>query len=285
TPVDDPTVTVDDVVTVSEDTPATGNVLGNDSDPDSDLSVVSFEVEGETYQPGTEVTLEGGILIINDDGSYIFTPNDNWNGTVPAITYTTNTGETATLTIEITPVDDPTVTVDDVVTVSEDTPATGNVLGNDSDPDSDLSVVSFEVEGETYQPGTEVTLEGGILIINDDGSYIFTPNDNWNGTVPAITYTTNTGETATLTIEITPVDDPTVTVDDVVTVSEDTPATGNVLGNDSDPDSDLSVVSFEVEGETYQPGTEVTLEGGILIINDDGSYIFTPNDNWNGTVP
>ncbi|WP_282111349.1 cadherin-like domain-containing protein, partial [Shewanella algicola] len=78
-------------------------------------------------QPGTEVTLEGGILIINDDGSYIFTPNDNWNGNVPVITYTTNTGETATLTIEITPVDDPTVTVDDVVTVSEDTPATGNV--------------------------------------------------------------------------------------------------------------------------------------------------------------
>ncbi|WP_188740539.1 retention module-containing protein, partial [Shewanella inventionis] len=285
TPVDDPTVAVNDVVSVAEDTPATGNVLDNDSDPDSDLSVVSFEVNGETYAAGTEVTLEGGVLVINEDGSYTFTPNENWNGSVPVITYTTNTGATATLTIEITPVDDPTVAVNDVVSVAEDTPATGNVLDNDSDPDSDLSVVSFEVNGETYAADTEVTLEGGVLVINEDGSYIFTPNENWNGSVPVITYTTNTGATATLTIEITPVDDPTVAVNDVVSVAEDTPATGNVLDNDSDPDSDLSVVSFEVNGETYAADTEVTLEGGVLVINEDGSYIFTPNENWNGSVP
>ncbi|MGP1779115.1 beta strand repeat-containing protein, partial [Shewanella frigidimarina] len=282
---DSPSVLVNDAITVGEDQVASGNVLGNDTDADSDLSVVTFEVDGQTYPAGTEVTLEGGVLIINEDGSYTFTPNENWNGTVPVITYTTNTGVTATLTIEVTPVDDVSVLVNDSNTVAEDTVATGNVLDNDGDVDSDLSVVTFEVDGQTYPASTEVTLEGGVLIINEDGSYTFTPDENWNGTVPVITYTTNTGVTATLTIEITPVEDPTVTVNDVVTVSEDTPASGNVLDNDSDPDSDLSVVTFEVDGQTYPAGTEVTLEGGILIINEDGSYTFTPNENWNGTVP
>ncbi|RPA60399.1 retention module-containing protein, partial [Shewanella frigidimarina] len=282
---DSPSVLVNDAITVGEDQVASGNVLGNDTDADSDLSVVTFEVDGQTYPAGTEVTLEGGLLIINEDGSYTFTPYENWNGTVPVITYTTNTGVTATLTIEVTPVDDVSVLVNDSNTVAEDTVATGNVLDNDGDVDSDLSVVTFEVDGQTYPASTEVTLEGGVLIINEDGSYTFTPNENWNGTVPVITYTTNTGVTATLTIEITPVEDPTVTVNDVVTVSEDTPASGNVLDNDSDPDSDLSVVTFEVDGQTYPAGTEVTLEGGVLIINEDGSYTFTPNENWNGSVP
>ncbi|MBB1322843.1 retention module-containing protein, partial [Shewanella sp. SR43-8] len=282
---DSPSVVLNDVITVSEDQVASGNVLDNDSDTDSSLSVVSFEVDGQTYPAGTEIELEGGVLVINPDGSFTFSPNEDWNGQVPVITYTTNTGETATLTIEVTPVDDASVLANDTNTVAEDTVATGNVLDNDSDVDSDLSVSSFEVNGQTYTAGTEVALEGGVLIINEDGSYTFTPNENWNGTVPVITYTTNTGVTATLTIEVTPVDDASVLANDTNTVAEDTVATGNVLDNDSDVDSDLSVSGFEVDGQTYTPGTDVALEGGVLIINEDGSYTFTPNENWNGTVP
>ncbi|MCL1084466.1 tandem-95 repeat protein, partial [Shewanella psychromarinicola] len=251
----------------------------------SDLSVVSFEVDGQTYSAGTEVTLDDGVLVLNADGSYTFTPNENWNGQVPVITYTTNTGETATLTIQVTPVNDASVLVNDSNSVAEDTAATGNVLDNDSDVDSDLSVVSFEVDGQTYSAGTEVTLDDGVLVLNADGSYTFTPNENWNGQVPVITYTINTGVTATLTIEVTPVDDASVLVNDSNSVAEDTAATGNVLDNDSDVDSDLSVVSFEVDGQTYSAGTEVTLDDGVLVLNADGSYTFTPNENWNGQVP
>ncbi|WP_220741694.1 Ig-like domain-containing protein, partial [Shewanella schlegeliana] len=103
---------------------------------DNVLSVVSFEVGGEIYTAGTTVELEGGSLVINEDGSYTFTPNDNWNGTVPVITYTTNTGSTATLTLEVSPVDDPSILANDSNTIAEDTVATGNVLDNDSDIDN-----------------------------------------------------------------------------------------------------------------------------------------------------
>ncbi|QYK01164.1 Ig-like domain-containing protein [Shewanella psychrotolerans] len=285
TPVDDASVLANDSNTIAEDTVATGNVLDNDSDIDSELSVVSFTVNGETVTAGTTVELDGGALVINTDGSYTFTPNDNWNGSVPVITYTTNTGASATLTIEVTPVDDASVLANDSNTIAEDAVATGNVLDNDSDIDSDLSVVSFTVNGETVTAGTTVELDGGALVIDTDGSYTFTPNDNWNGTVPIITYTTNTGVSATLTIEVTPVDDASVLANDSNTIAEDTVATGNVLDNDSDIDSELSVVSFTVNGETVTAGTTVELDGGALVIDTDGSYTFTPNDNWNGSVP
>ncbi|RYV03047.1 adhesin, partial [Shewanella sp. OPT22] len=285
TPVDDASVLVNDSNTVAEDTIATGNVLTNDNDVDNELTVVSFEVNGQTITAGTSTQVEGGTLVINADGSYSFTPVENWNGQLPVITYTTNTGATATLTIEVTPVDDASVLVNDSSTVAEDTIATGNVLTNDNDVDNELTVVSFTVNGQTITAGTETSVEGGTLVINTDGSYSFTPAQDWNGTLPVITYTTSTGSTATLTIEVTPVDDASILVNDTNTVAEGTVAEGNVLTNDNDVDDTLTVVSYEVNGQTIAAGTDVQVEGGTLVINTDGSYSFTPAQDWNGTLP
>ncbi|WP_139151866.1 retention module-containing protein, partial [Shewanella colwelliana] len=69
---DSPTIATNDSNTIAEDTVATGNVLANDSDIDSDLSVVSFTVNGETVAAGTTVEVEGGSLVINADGTYTF---------------------------------------------------------------------------------------------------------------------------------------------------------------------------------------------------------------------
>ncbi|MFV0597886.1 retention module-containing protein [Shewanella sp.] len=288
---DSPSVLVNDSITVNEDTVASGNVLDNDSDTDNVLSVVGFNINGTDFAAGTIVTLEGGSFILNADGSYTFTPNENWNGQVPVITYTTNTSSTATLTISVTPVDDPSVLANDSNTVPEDTVAAGNVLDNDSDIDNTLSVVSYSVNGQTIAAGTAVTLEGGSLLINADGSYTFTPNANWNGQVPVITYTTNTGSTATLTINVTPVDDAFTDANELVTLAEDSGLhTGTLLTGTSSVDGTVTVQSFTVNGTTYTFDTNnssfsVALTAGTLVINQDGTYTFTPAANWNGAVP
>ncbi|KIO35955.1 retention module-containing protein, partial [Shewanella sp. cp20] len=67
---DAPTITANDTNTIAEDEVATGNVLDNDLDFDTELSVVSFSVDGQTVNAGTSVELEGGSLVINADGSY-----------------------------------------------------------------------------------------------------------------------------------------------------------------------------------------------------------------------
>ncbi|MDI5838363.1 Ig-like domain-containing protein, partial [Shewanella xiamenensis] len=215
--------------------------------------------------------LEGGSLIINADGSYTFTPNANWNGTVPVITYTTNTGATATLTINVTPVDDPSVLANDTNTVDENTVATGNVLDNDSDVDNELSVTSFTANGQTVAAGTTVTLEGGSLVINADGSYTFTPNEFWNGQVPVITYTTNTGSTATLTINITPV----ANGGPSVTITTDTNNDGFISNEELGEASEVNV-TIGLEGTGANAGDTLTVNGV--------DYILTQEDIDNGFV-
>ncbi|MBB1440635.1 cadherin-like domain-containing protein, partial [Shewanella sp. SG41-4] len=218
----------------------------------------------QSYAAGTEVTLENGVLVLNADGSYTFTPNENWNGNVPVITYTTNTGITATLTIEVTPVDDVSVLVNDSNTVAEDTVATGNVLDNDGDVDSDLSVVSFEVNGQTYPAGTEVTLENGVLELNADGSYTFTPNENWNGQVPVITYTTNTGITATLTIEVTPVADGAPTV----IINTDTNDDGFISNEELNGATEINV-TIGLDNTGAQAGDTLIVNGIEIVLTQE----------------
>ncbi|RFQ09714.1 hypothetical protein D0N87_30970, partial [Pseudomonas sp. ATCC 13867] len=80
--------------TVDEDSTATGNVLSNDSDVDNTLSVASFSISGVTgnFNAGDTATLNGvGSFTLGSDGNYTFTPVKDWNGSVPEITYTTNT--------------------------------------------------------------------------------------------------------------------------------------------------------------------------------------------------
>ncbi|WP_280347124.1 Ig-like domain-containing protein, partial [Pseudomonas sp. BN414] len=176
-----------------------GNVLDNDSDVDNTLTVASFTVSGVTgtFSAGSSAVIAGvGTLTIAADGNYTFTPAQNWNGAVPQVTYTTNTGSNSTLDITVTPENDAPVASDDgPVPVIEDIPTTGNVLTNDSDVENDtLTVTQFEVGGSTYLAGQTATLAGvGTLVINSNGSFTFTPAPNYNGPVPTATYTVSDG--------------------------------------------------------------------------------------------
>nr|WP_298410012.1 retention module-containing protein [uncultured Halomonas sp.] len=297
TAINDAPAAQDDSVTGDEDAPLNGNVLANDSDVDGDsLTVTDFTIDDTTYQAGDTAELEGiGTLVVASDGSYTFTPVENWNGQVPVVSYTVTDGEltdTAELQLTITAVNDVPVAQDDSAIGDEDVPLVGNVLANDSDVDSDsLEVSEFTIGDDTYQAGQTAELESiGSLVIESDGSYTFTPVENWNGQVPAISYTITDGEltdTAELQLTVSAVNDAPTARDDTVTGGEDTVITGNVLDNDSDVDGDsLTVSEFTANGNTYQTGQTAELEGiGSLVIESDGSYTFTPVDNWNGQVP
>ncbi|TWX63355.1 tandem-95 repeat protein, partial [Colwellia hornerae] len=290
TPVSDLT-DADEAVTTAEDTAISGNVLDNGNSIEGTLTVTSFTVGGNTFNAGETVTLTEGELTLNADGSYTFTPADNFNGAVPVITYIVTDGagdtDSSTLTISVTPVSDLTDS-NESVTTAEDTAISGNVLDNAETADGPLTVTSFTVDGNTYSAGDTVTLTEGELTLNADGSYTFTPADNFNGAVPVISYTVTDGagdtQSSTLTISVTPVSD---LSDDSesVTIDEDTTATGNVLDNAETAEGPLTVTSFTVDGDAYNAGETVTLTEGELTLNADGSYTFTPADNFNGAVP
>ncbi|MEK6169396.1 cadherin domain-containing protein [Vibrio cholerae] len=206
-----------------EDTVVASNVLDNDGSKNTSVDHFTVGNDATSHVVGSPVSLEQGELTLNSDGSYTFKPADNWNGEVPVITYTTHTGKTSTLAITITPVDDATVTQPDHKSIAEDTIATGNVLANDCDIDSALSVTSFHVEGVNgvYTAGnTMYQLAEGTLVLKANGDYTFDPKDNWSGSLPEITYTTNTGATGTLNIHVEAVADvPNLTINGYTSVA------------------------------------------------------------------
>ena len=296
--VNDTPTPANDVLTGAEDTNLSGSVLANDSDIDGDrLTVSKFTINGTDYAAGTVATLAAGSFTLGSDGKYTFTPATSWNGTVPAITVTVTDGNlaaTSTLNLTVTPVNDAPVAVTDTVTSFEDTVATGNVLTNDTDVDGDaLTVTNFTVSGVTKLAGQTATLAGvGALTVNANGSYTFTPAANWNGNVPVATYTVTDGalvSTGKLLVTITAVNDGPVAVNDTKSGAEDTPLQGNVLANDTDVENDTLVVTqFTIAGDAtvYTAGQSATVAGkGVLTVNADGKYVFSPDTSWNGAVP
>ncbi|WP_338509683.1 Ig-like domain-containing protein [Pseudomonas poae] len=286
--VDDASVLKADTGSALEDNVATGNVLSNDVDVDNILTVATFNVGGTTYNAGQTAVIAGvGSITIGADGAYVFTPVKDFNGDVPQIGYTTNTGSSSTLDVKIDAVDDASILKADTGSALEDNVATGNVLSNDVDIDNVLSVATFSVNGTSYNAGQTATIAGvGSITIGTDGAYTFTPVKDFNGDVPQIGYTTNTGSSSTLDVKIDAVDDASVLKADTGSALEDNVATGNVLSNDVDVDNTLTVATFNVGGTTYNAGQTATIAGvGSISIGADGAYAFTPVKDFNGDVP
>jgi gliding motility-associated-like protein len=300
--INNPLVAVNDTGVVIQDTPLNGTVILNDSDADGDpIKVTQFTVDGlsETFTAGQTATIPlVGTLVINTDGSFTFTPFSNYTGPIPVVSYGISDGTDtamAKLTLTINSVNYPPLASDDVDFVTEDTPLNGTLFDNDSDPDGNntISISEFKVTGVagTFTAGQTATIPNvGTLVINTDGSFTFTPVANYTGPIPVVTYTISDGtstDTATLTLTITPVNDNPVAVADTKTTPEDTPVSGTVLANDTDEDGDpLAVTQFTVNGQTYLAGSTATINGvGTLKLNADGTYTFTPEKDFNGTVP
>src|SRR5207253_70475 len=128
-----------------------------------------------------------GSVVLNSDGSFSYTPNPNFNGT-DTFTYKANDGaadsNTATVTINVTAVNDAPVASNDSYSTNEETPLTvtaPGVLGNDSDVDADTLHVVL-IDGPAH----------GTFALNADGSFTYTPNANFNGT-DSFTYKANDG--------------------------------------------------------------------------------------------
>ncbi|MFH4742933.1 tandem-95 repeat protein [Vibrio diabolicus] len=107
-----PTETESDIGKTNEDNSLQGNVLRNDFDDDNTLMVDHITINGTDYAVGQNVSLTSGTLLVNQDGSYVFEPTEHWSGDVPLISYTTNTGATNTLDINVVAVADaPAITI------------------------------------------------------------------------------------------------------------------------------------------------------------------------------
>ena len=252
--------------------------------PTATVTVNQLPAVGQITKADGSLVSAGTVLTPDELAGLKYVPPADYTGApIGAFIYTVSSGGASavgTATITVTPVNDPPTAVADVASGAEDTPITGNVLSNDKDPDADtLTVTGFTVGGVNHAPGDPATLPGvGTLVINGNGSYTFTPLPNYNGPVPVATYTATDGKlttSATLTLSVTPVNDPPVAGDDLASTPINTPVTVAVLGNDTDPDGDVLTVS---NPKLANPAL------GTVTLNPDGTLTFTPVSTTTGPV-
>lgn len=263
----------DDVFSTPEGTPLNipaPGVLANDADNENNpLSAVLVS------------NVSHGNLTLGANGQFVYIPNDNYSGS-DSFMYRPHDGSVAgnavTVTINITPVNNPPVAVSDFVTIPEDGSLNVRVVDNDYDPEgASLTVVAAYTTN-------------GTAIVNNSGSggrVRFTPEPNFHGIV-VFSYTVTDGvvsATGTVTVTVTPINDAPVANDDsytssagkplVVSVTEVPPsgaAGAGVLANDTD-----------VEGDVLSAQLVSTVSQGTLVLNPDGSFAYTPNDGFSGT--
>lgn len=215
-----------------------------------------------------------GSLTLDPDGSFSYVPDANFNGD-DSFTYRATDGSelsnVALVSISVAPTDDLPLTSADAYTVDEDVvltvDAANGVLANDSDIDGD------QLTATAVQQPTN-----GTLVLSTDGSFVYTPNQNFFGG-DTFTYTVNDGTTTTsevmVGVTVNAVNDVPVVGDDTYAVVEDTPLVvaiaDGVLANDSDVESSLtaSIVTAPTSGS--------------VSFNSDGTFTYTPNANFFGT--
>jgi VCBS repeat-containing protein len=254
-------------IVTDEDTPTVITAaqilaLASDPDPGSVLSVADLAVAGGTL---TQVAA----------GTWLFTPDQDYNGTID-VTFSVSDGVYTVQgngTVTVAPVNDAPEAAGDTATVDEDGTVLVDVLANDTDIDGDTLTLT-SVGPVTNAAGAVV----GTAVIQD-GQVLFTPNANYNGDA-SFEYTVSDGQggtaTATAAVTVAPVNDAPEAAGDTATVDEDGTVLVDVLANDTDIDGDTLTLT-SVGPVTNAAGAVV----GTAVIQD-GQVLFTPNANYNG---
>ncbi len=265
--VNDPPLASDDAYTVDEDNTLTiaaiAGVLADDTD-----------IENNPLTAVLVAAPASGSLTLNPNGSFVYTPALNFNGAV-TFTYQANDGaansNTVTVTITVSPVNDPPVGVTESYAVDEDQTlsviAANGVLINDTD-----------VENNPLTAALVSTTSVGVLTFNTNGTFTYTPPANYSG-ADNFTYRANDGtansNNVTVTITVNAVNDAPSANDDSYAVNEDNTlnvAASGILSNDFD---------LELNSMTAVLVSDVL--NGVLTLNANGSFSYTPSANFNGT--
>ncbi|MBI4528657.1 MAG: tandem-95 repeat protein [Deltaproteobacteria bacterium] len=241
-------------MTTTEDTSTAIVLTGSDPDGDALLFAVATQPTNGSLS-GTPPNLT-------------YTPNPNFNGS-DSFSFTASDGlltsAPATISITVTPVNDPPVANNDAFTVAEDSGATSlNVLANDTtgpDTGETLTIISA---GQGSQGGT-VAVVGGTSIA-------YTPASNFFG-LETFAYTISDGNggtaTATVTVSVTPVNDAPTANPQNVTTAEDTAVAVTLTG--SDPEG--NALAFTV----------VTQPSNGILSGTPPNLTYTPTANFNGS--
>ncbi|MFN6051139.1 MAG: Ig-like domain-containing protein, partial [Planctomycetia bacterium] len=258
-------------ITPTEDTTFTGTLTGSD-----------IENSALTYSVVSQGS-KGVVTITNSaTGEFTYVPIQDATG-ADSFTFKVNDGTVdsaaATISVNITPVNDVPVANAQSITPTEDTTYTGTLIGSDVEGSSLTYVV-------VTQGG-----KGTVTITNaSTGAFTYIPNQNATG-VDSFTFKVNDGTVdsaaATISVNIAATQDAPVVQSIATVIYTNTNATdvfanhtGTILATDPDAGAVL-VYGISGQNVTVSNGTasRVGQHGTLAVQTSTGAYTYTPNQS------
>ena len=258
TPVNDDPNAVADSLVVTEDEQGSRNVLDNDTDIDGDTLTVTTPSPAAAH----------GTVSCPADGLCTYTPEADYKGP-DSFQYSISDGEgggdTATVSVTVTPENIAPVADDETLSTAEDASNSVNVLVGDSDADGDALSVTTLAPAAAH----------GTVSCSAAGSCTYTPEADWSGD-DSFEYTVSDGrgksDTGLVSVTVTAVNDAPVAGDDALTADEDAQGQVDVLADDTDIDGG----ALSVTGSTNGAHGAVSCDG-------DGTCTYTPAADYSGS--
>ncbi|MEM9943518.1 MAG: Ig-like domain-containing protein, partial [Planctomycetota bacterium] len=220
---------------------------------------------------------QGYLLLTSDEGIFrsdmtgagtLSTPNDILAANIFAwATDQAAANDTFTVNINVNPVNDaPQANTESFNVVEDNTLSGSSIIANDTDSESDTLTASL-VSGP---------LNAAAFTLNPDGSFLYEPTGNFNGTDQFV-YRVSDGnggfDEATVTLNVTPVNDVPTTQTDRYTVLPGFVSIieQGVLSND-----------FDVDGDSLQALLVSPPSNGSISLSPDGRFIYVPLAGFTG---
>ncbi len=253
--VNDAPTAVDDDYATDEDTllsVAAPGVLGNDTDIDGG-PLTAVLVAGPT----------NGLLTLNADGSFDYTPNLNFNG-MDSFTYRAFDGSAnsnvAIVDITVNSVNDAPVCVADSGSTNEDVALVD-------------SVTCTDVDGGSLSYAVIDGVASGVLSFATNGSFTYTPDADFNGT-DGFTFRASDGL----------LNSNTVAYSIIVNAVNDAPTCDDPQSDSTDEDTTLNgaVLCDDIDADTLTYSLVDDVSNGTLTFNPDGTFSYSPDADFNG---
>ena len=264
--VNEPPTAGDDSVSTNEDIAVTFGVLGNDSDPETASGDLTVSI-------GSVRPANGAVTLNSATKQFTYTPNADFHG-ADRFTYNLSDGSnrvTGSVLITVSSVNDlpefPSSTAQRSVSEAADV---GDRVGIAvTATDGDHASLSYSMSGAADFAIDENTGQITVAAALDHET-----TDTYNATVTAEDAAGAEAEVA-VTITVTNVNEPPTAVDDAVAIDEDGTARIDVLGNDTDVDTDAANLSVSLVSGGLSRGT-------ATVDSSTKEIVYAPNLNANG---
>jgi VCBS repeat-containing protein len=231
-------------------------------------ALTGLDADGDplTFSAGT-VAATNGTVQINPNGTFVFTPTNNFTG-AGTFTFKANdsignsTDAVATVNVGAGLNQAPIGTAASITT-SSGTAFSGNLHATDANGNN-----------LTYAAGTTAASHGTV-VVNSDGSYVYTPTNGYVGP-DSFSFTANDG-TVSSTNTLVNVTVTAANIAPTVTTGTGTTTVGTNF------DGSLSPLGTDPENNALTYSAVTQPAHGTLALNPDGTFTYTPAAGFNGT--